>query len=90
MIDAADVYESTKAAFLDALAAQPKTARMMRIDPFDAEDEDGQTLKVIGVYDDEHDMRFIVIDDTREDGEIYPVAYRTLYKKGTGTTRPNM
>lgn len=64
MIDAGEVYESTKAAFLDALASQPKAGRMMRIDPFDAEDEDGEPIRVIGVYDnDGDDMRFIVINE---------------------------
>jgi len=81
---ASEVYESTKAAFLDALAAQPKAARMMRIDPFDAEDEDGETIRVIGVYDDDEEMRFIVINEEAS-GEIYPVACRTVFKKGSSS-----
>lgn len=88
MIDAGEVYESTKAAFLDALAAQPKPARMMRIDPFEAEDEDGETVRVIGVYDDHDDMRFIVINE-EESGEIYPVACRTVFKKGSIALQKN-
>lgn len=83
MIDAGEMYESTKAAFLDALAAQPKAARMMRIDPFEAEDEEGKAVQVVGIYDDDRDMRFIVIDE-EEDGELVPIAFTHIYKKGTG------
>lgn len=82
MIDAGEVYESTKAAFIDALAMQPKAARMMRLDPFEAEDEDGNAVKVIGLYDDDKDMRFIIIDE-QEDGELVPFACSQIYRKGT-------
>lgn len=81
-MDSQEHYESTKAAFTDALAGVERQPLMMSIEPFEAEDDMGDPVKIIGVYDDENDMRFIAVCEC-EDGEIYPVAIRTAYKKGT-------
>lgn len=78
-MDERTMYETTKAALADALAERPAAPRMMRIDPFDAVDEDGDPVRVVGIYDDHEDMRFVIIA-TEPDGEIYPVAARSLYK----------
>lgn len=78
-MDERTLYETTKAAFADALAERPAAPRMMRIDPFDALDEAGDPVRVIGVYDDQEDMRFVIIV-TESDGEIYPIAARSIYK----------
>lgn len=78
-MDERTLYDVTKSAFSDALAERPAAPRMMRIDPFDALDEDGEPVRVIGVYDDEEDMRFVIIA-TEPDGEIYPVAARSIYR----------
>lgn len=78
-MDERTLYETTKAAFADALAERPAAPRMMRIDPFDALDEDGDTVRVIGVFDDDEDMRFIIIA-SEDGGEIYPVAARSIYQ----------
>ena len=78
-MDERTLYEATKAAFADALAERPAAPRMMCIDPFEALDEEDNIVRVIGVYDDDDDMRFIVIDSD-ETGEIYPVAVRSVFK----------
>ena len=79
-MDERTLYETTKAAFADALAERPTPPRMMRIEPFDAFDEDDTPVRVIGVYDDESDMRFIIIDEDAS-GEIYPVAARSVFRR---------
>lgn len=83
-MDERTLYETTKAAFADALAERPTAPRMIRIDPFDAVDEEGGPVRVVGVYDDETDMRFIIIA-TDPDGEIYPVAARSIYRAPIST-----
>lgn len=83
-MDERTMYETTKAAFADALAERPAAPRMMRIDPFDALDEGGEPVRVIGVYDDHEDMRFVIIA-TEADGEIYPVAARSIYRAPSST-----
>lgn len=85
-MDAREMYDSTKAAFLDALSAQPKEVRMMRIDPFDAEDEDGGPLRVVGIYDDDREMRFVVIEE-QADGELMPFACSSVFKKGSSPSQ---
>ena len=86
MIDDADVYEATKAAIIDAMADMKNRPVMMRIDPFDAEDETGDPVRVVGIIDDDDDfMRFIVVEES-EDGEVYPVVRRTIYRKGTAAS----
>ncbi len=89
MMDYQEHYESTKAAFTDALAGVKQQPIMMRIDPFDAEDEDGEPIRIIGVYDDHNEMRFIAIHE-QENGEIYPSPISPIYKKGTaaGASKP--
>lgn len=82
MMDERTLYEVTKSAFADALAERPAAPRMMRIDPFDALDEEDNVVRVIGVYDDDDDMRFIIIDGD-ETGEIFPVAVRSVFRAST-------
>ncbi len=77
-MDFQEHYESTKAAFTDALAGVKQQPVMMRIDPFDAEDEDGEPIRIIGVYDDHNEMRFIAIHEM-ENGEIYSRGSTDLY-----------
>lgn len=82
-MDSRETYEIMKAAFSDALSEAKPTSRIMRIDPFEAEDDSGDPVQVIGVYDndDDDDMRFIGICED-QDGMIYPVPLRTLYPRG--------
>ena len=87
-MDYQEHYESTKAAFNDALAGVKQQPVMMRIDPFDAEDEDGEQIRIIGVYDDHNEMRFIAIHE-QENGEIYPSPISPIYKKGTAANTHN-
>jgi hypothetical protein len=78
------MYEAVKYAFSDALAEIKPKPHMMRIDPFDAEDDGGDPVRVIGVIDDDDDMlKFIVIEED-QDGAIYPIARTTIYRKGSG------
>ncbi|MQB20525.1 hypothetical protein DXT90_07745 [Agrobacterium tumefaciens] len=81
-MDSRESYEIMKAAFSDALSEAKTAPRIMRVDPFEAEDDLGDTVRVIGVYDDDDDMRFIGVCKD-QDGMIYPVALRTLFKRGT-------
>ena len=83
MIDGAEVYEATKAAFIDAMADMKNRPVMMRIEPFDAEDDGGDPVRVVGIIDDDESfIRFVVIEEG-EDGEIYPIVRSTIYRKGT-------
>ncbi|UXT48857.1 hypothetical protein FY136_06215 [Agrobacterium tumefaciens] len=83
-MDGRETYEIMKAAFSDALSEAKTAPRIMRVDPFEAEDDLGDPVRVIGVYDNDNDddMRFIGVCED-QDGMIYPVAMRTLYRRGT-------
>ncbi|MGR9372319.1 hypothetical protein [Rhizobium leguminosarum] len=81
MMDYGELYNATKDAFTDALAEHKTRPRLMRIDAFEAEDEDGKPLKVIGVIDDDDMMKFVVIEED-EDGAIFPSPCSTVYRKG--------
>lgn len=87
-MDSQEHYESTKAAFTDALAGVERQPLMMSIEPFEAEDEDGEPIRIIGVYDDHNEMRFIAIHEM-ENGEIYPSPISPIYKKGTAANAQN-
>ncbi|MBX5132524.1 hypothetical protein HJB80_07585 [Rhizobium lentis] len=80
MTDQRDMYEAMRNAFTDALAEHKSRPRLMRIDAFDAEDEDGTPVRVIGVIDDDDAMKFVVIEED-EDGAIFPVARQLIFKK---------
>ncbi|MBB4580387.1 hypothetical protein GGE45_002717 [Rhizobium aethiopicum] len=80
-MDYGELYNATKAAFTDALAEHKSRPRLMRIDAFDAEDEDGTPVRVIGVLDDNDAMKFVVVEED-EDGAIFPVARQLIYRKG--------
>jgi hypothetical protein len=86
-MDSREHYELTKSAFEDALAGVKQPPLMMSIEPFEAEDDMGEPIRIVGVYDDDSDMRFISICEG-EDGEIYPVAIRSAFKKGTSAGAP--
>lgn len=77
----AEMYEATKAAFLDAMAESKKQPRMMAISPFDAEDDAGDPVRVVGVIDEEDGMRFIVIEE-ESDGSIIPIARTSIFRRG--------
>ncbi|KAA9386905.1 hypothetical protein [Neorhizobium galegae] len=81
-MDYADHYSATKDAIIDALAAVKPSPKMMRIDAFDAEDDGGEPVRVIGVIEDDDILKFLVIESDA-DGEIYPIARSHIYKKGT-------
>lgn len=81
-MDAGDIYQATKDAFIDAMAEVKPQPRLMRIDEFMAEDEEGQPVRVVGVIDDPDLMRFVVIEED-EDGQIYPIARQAIFKAGT-------
>ncbi|MBY5614212.1 hypothetical protein [Rhizobium leguminosarum] len=80
-----DYYNATKDAVADALAEHKSRPRLMRIDAFEAEDEDGTPLQVIGVIDDDDMMKFVVIEED-EDRAIFPIARSLIYKKGAAGT----
>ncbi len=86
-MDYNDHYSATKDAIIDALASVKPPPRMMRIDAFDAEDEDGETVRVIGVAECQEDdiLKFIVIE-TDEDGQVYPIVRTTIYRKAEAPT----
>jgi hypothetical protein len=77
-----EIYEATKDALTDTLAAVKVRPVMMRIDPFEAENGEGDQLHVIGVVDEGDILQFIVIEEY-EDGEIYPISRESIYEKGT-------
>ncbi|PDT09781.1 hypothetical protein [Rhizobium sp. M1] len=79
-MDYGELYNATKDAFTDALAEHKGRPRLMRIDAFDAEDEDGTPVQVIGVLDDDDAMKFVVIEED-DDGAIFPVARSVIYRK---------
>ncbi|MGK9261202.1 hypothetical protein KXS15_09585 [Sinorhizobium meliloti] len=83
-MDSNDMYEAVKHAFIDAMATREPAPRMMRIDPFDAQDEDGEAVRVVGIIDDEDMMKFVVIEEGG-DGEIYPIARSSIYRKDNAT-----
>ncbi|WP_337267115.1 hypothetical protein [Oryzifoliimicrobium ureilyticus] len=63
--------------------ALPRDAakRMMRISPFEALNDDGREVKVIGVtLQDEDNLEFIVIR-TSDDGEMFPGLEPNLWRK---------
>lgn len=82
MIDGSDVYEATKAAFIDAMAEAKTRAPMMHIKEFDAEDESGDPVRVVGIVEDDDMLKFIVVEEG-EDGEVYPIVRTEIYRKGT-------
>ncbi len=86
-MDSRDMYEAMKCAFIDAMATREPAPRMMRIDPFDAEDEDGLPVRVVGVYEDDDMMKFVVVEES-EDGEIYPVVRRGGIYKAAAQSGP--
>ncbi|ACE92042.1 hypothetical protein RHECIAT_CH0003094 [Rhizobium etli CIAT 652] len=79
-MDYSELYNATKDAFTDALAEHKGRPRLMRIDAFDAEDEDGKPVRVIGVLDDDDAMKFVIIEED-EDGAIFPVPCSSVYRK---------
>lgn len=85
-MDERTMYETMKAAFADAMASRPAAPRLTSIDPFDAFDEDDTPVRVIGVYDDDQDMRFIIVNEDAS-GEIYPVAARSVFRRPGGETQ---
>ncbi|AIC27073.1 hypothetical protein IE4771_CH01956 [Rhizobium etli bv. mimosae str. IE4771] len=80
-MDYGELYRATKDAFTEALAEHKTRPRLMRVDPFDAEDEDGKSVRVIGVIDDDDMVKFLVIEED-EDGAIFPAPCSTVYRKG--------
>ena len=88
-MESGEVYEAVKCAFIDAMAEMKTRAPMMRINEFEAEDESGDPVRVVGIIDDDDDfMRFIVVEES-EEGEVYPVVRRTIYRKGTAAAVEN-
>ncbi|WP_145964866.1 hypothetical protein [Rhizobium leguminosarum] len=85
MMDERTVYEAVKHGVTDALAQNKSRPRLMRVDAFDAEDEDGKPVRVIGVIDDDDMMKFVVIE-VDEDGAIFPVPCSTVYRKGAAAS----
>ena len=86
-MDYAETYGAVKAAFLDALSEHKKQPRLMRIEAFDAEDADGEPVRVVGIIDEDDGMRFVVIEEDAE-GEIYPIARSQIFRKGSAATNP--
>lgn len=83
-MDYGEFYNATKDAFTDAMAEHKSRPRLMRIDAFEAEDEDGKPVQVIGVIDDDDAMKFIVIEEDEDDvGAIFPFACSRVYRKGS-------
>lgn len=81
-MDYADHYNATKDAIIDALATVKRSPpTMMAVEAFDAEDDGGLPVRVIGVVEDEDMLKFIVIE-TDEDGAIFPIVRTTIYRKG--------
>lgn len=79
-------YALMKDAVTDAMTEMKTSPRLMRINEFDAEDESGDPLRVVGICDAGDDLQFVVIGEW-DDGEIYPTIMRTpIYKKGTAAT----
>ncbi|SSC67328.1 unnamed protein product [Ciceribacter selenitireducens ATCC BAA-1503] len=65
---------------MEEVKAKP---RMMKIDRFEAEDDAGEPVTVVGIIDDDEEfIKFIVIEEW-EDGELTPIVRRNIYKKGT-------
>lgn len=83
-MDSSEIYEAVKCAFIDAMETRGPQPQMMRIDPFDAEDDAGEPVRVVGVYDDADIMKFVVIEEGA-DGEIYPIVRKSIYRKGTAS-----
>jgi hypothetical protein len=81
-MDYSEHYEAAKAAFIDAMAETTPRSQMMPVEAFDAEDDGGDPVRVIGVIEDGEVLKFLVIEES-EDGEIYPIARTTIYRKGT-------
>lgn len=75
-----ELYEATKSAFIDAMAETKPAPRMIAIEPFDAEDDGGESVRVVGIIDEVDVMRFIVIEED-EDGAIYPIARTSIFRK---------
>ena len=84
-MDSSDMYEAMKHAFIDAMATREPPPRLIRIEPFDAVDEDDAPARVVGIYDDEDMMKFVVIAQ-EEDGEIYPIVRTNVYRKSLDST----
>ncbi|MBV2183844.1 MAG: hypothetical protein WC048_18050 [Rhizobium sp.] len=79
----AEIYEAVKCGFIDAMEEMKAKPRMMKIDRFEAEDDAGEPVTVVGIIDDDEEfIKFIVIEEW-EDGELTPIVRRNIYKKGT-------
>lgn len=73
-MNAEDVYEAVRAGVAEALEkTAERSRRIMRIEAFNAVDDEESQVRVIGVIDNgEHDLEFICIATT-EGGEMFPV-----------------
>jgi hypothetical protein len=77
-----DMFSAVKDGVMAANAEKAQPSRMMPINPFDAFNDEGRPVQVIGVIDDEDHMRFIVIiEDVDSDGENYPIAEHSVFKR---------
>ncbi|MCA1970688.1 MAG: hypothetical protein LDL42_16275 [Rhizobium sp.] len=82
-MDYSEIYEAVKCGFIDAMDEAKAKPRMMKIDQFEAEDDAGEPVTVVGIIDDDEEfIKFIVIEEW-EDGELTPIVRRNIYKKGT-------
>lgn len=86
-MDSRETYEAMRAAFTDALAEHKPEPPMIPIDPFDAEDEGGDPVRVVGITTDDDMLKFVVIEEDA-DGAIYPIVRTSIYRKGASLTGP--
>lgn len=75
-----DTYEAVRSGVADALEkAAESSRRIMRIEAFDAVDDDDAPVRIVGIVDNgEHDLEFICIATT-EGGEMFPVINRSVW-----------
>ena len=76
------VFEAVKDGVKAAIAEQPFRQTMIPIQAFEALNDEGRPVRVIGVVDQEDCQRFLVILEAEDDsGEIYPVVENSVFRK---------
>lgn len=73
-----ETYSATKDGVVEAMSATRPKPRLMSIAPFDAQGEDGEEVRAVGIKLDDDDFTFVVVVK-ESDGGMYVTTRDTLY-----------